>query len=278
MPRVRYAVGALIAAGLFVASASLWASDRASAGPLATPTPTATPTPLTTITNNTGQAAGFLHVQSFSTIATLPSVNAPGCGAPAIFGSGFEYWEIVWPSACVDPGESVSFQFGPSPFPPFFGYYWTASPPVVSAVNNTGLASDYLRIVAQATTKGATLVQNAPGCPVPIISVSVLGTTTEVRWSSACVAPGAKVSIHIGAPAPVTSAAFFWSPGTPTPTPTPTATPPPPVGGIAVDPEAGGPPSAAAAQAAMLAAALAAAATVVALGGAAWFARTRRVR
>ncbi len=214
-----------------------------------------------TITNNTSAAAGFLHVGGTASFVALPSVNAPGCGAPAIFGAGFEYWEIVWPSPCVDPGESVSFEV---PSIGSFGLgYWAPSPPVISAVNDTGLASDYLRMDTHAITKGATLVQNAPGCAPPYFSVSFFSGVIEVTWSSACVDPGEKVSIHVGAPWPVTSASLSWSPM---------------IGGVSLEPEVDALPSEterSSGTSAAVAGIGAAAAGAVALGCAAWYARRR---
>jgi hypothetical protein len=64
-----------------------------------------------------------------------------------------------------------------------------------------------------AFVKGAAVVQNAPGCPPP--SVSSGSAAVQLTWSSACVDPGEKVSVHIGAPGPVTDATFAWSPSPP---------------------------------------------------------------
>jgi len=196
-------------------------------------------------------------VQTNIPVGTLPSVNAPGCAAPTIFDSGFEYWEIVWPSPCVDPGESVSFEL--PTFTMIYGYYWTPGVPVVSAVHPAGPPSDYLRIATAAFIKGVTLVQNAPGCPPPAFNFIPIATI-EVIWSSACVDPGEKVSIHIGAPGPVTSASSNWGP----------------VGGVSFDPLAGGSPSGASMSFSMLAAVCAL--SVCVFVGAAWQVRRRRMR
>ncbi len=234
---------------LVLATFGVGRADRVAAGPYTT---------TFTFTNGTGQPAGFLHLQSNDTVGTLPSVNAPGCSAPAVFDSGFEYWEIVWPSPCVDPGESVSFEM--STFTVFYGHYWAPSVPFVSAVHPPGPPSDGLRIEAQAFVKGSQLVQNAPGCPPP--SVSSGSAAVELTWSSACVDPGEKISVHIGAPGPVTDATFIWSPSGP-------------IGGVSFDPTAGGAPSQRSG-AELLAAALAL--SMCAIGGAALFARSRRIR
>jgi hypothetical protein len=163
------------------------------------------------VTNSGSEVAGFLHLQSYGNYAILPSVNAPGCGQPSIFGAGFEYWEIVWSSPCVDPGESVSFDLGPGTI---FAHYWAVEPPVVSAVNDTGQDAVALTLNAYAYIKGFELVENAPGCPEPAyeyLSSSVL----ELTWPNACVGPGEKVSIHIGALSPVTTASLTWTAGAP---------------------------------------------------------------
>ncbi len=113
-----------------------------------TPTPTTTPTPtaaLFVVTNDTGEPAGFLHLQSLPSFIASPSVNPPGCGTPTV-ASGFESWEVTWPSPCVDPGESVVFDL--PEFVNVFSHYWAASPPVISAVNDTGLIADGLTITA----------------------------------------------------------------------------------------------------------------------------------
>jgi hypothetical protein len=255
----RVAMTAVAAVLLVLATFVTARATRVGAGPY-TPTPTPTPTPTTTFTNNTGEAAGFLHLQSNDSGA-LPSVNAPGCGVPTVFGGGFEYWEIVWPSPCVDPGESVSFEL--PAFTMIYFYYWAPSVPVVSAVNDTGLPSNDLRIATASFTKGATLVQNAPGCPAPFYQFPSSGTV-ELTWSSLCVDPGEKVSIHIGAPGPVTSASFFWSG---------------PVGGVSLDPS-DTPLDSSSSGTAMLLTAVAGvvAVGIIALGSAPWFARRRRVR
>jgi hypothetical protein len=212
-----------------------------------------------TFTNDTGQAAGFLHVQSNETFGALPSVNAPGCPAPTVFESGFEYWEIVWPSPCVDPGESVSFEM--SAFTVIYGSYFAPSVPIVSAVQPGNPPSNGLRIEVPAFVKGAAVVQNAPGCLPPAVSSG--SAAVELTWSSACVDPGEKITLHIGAPGPVTTASFVWSPSTV-------------VGGVAFDPTAGWSTSTASLRAATLAATLLAAMLVTATVAAVAF--RRRVR
>ena len=241
-----------------------------------TPTPTATPTPtppLFVVTNDTGEPAGFLHLQSVPSFSALPAVSPPGCGAPTV-AFGFEYWEVTWPSPCVDPGESVVFDL--PPFVNVFSHYWAPSPPVISAVNDTGLLADGLTITAGVFIKGATVIENAPGCPAPTFGFATFGQL-DVFWSSACVDPGEKVSIHLGTLGPVTSAPYAWSTVAPPPTPTP-------IGGIGVIPEisaprAGSTDATAGGNGGVVAGVVATVtAAVLALGGAAWYARRRRLR
>lgn len=176
--------------------------------PTPTPEPTSTATPpLLVFTNDSGQAAGFLHLQSVPSFSSLPSVNAPGCGAPSV-ASGFEYWELTWPSACVDPGERVTFD-APE-FLDVFSHYWAPSVPVVSAVNDTGRLADGLSISPGGFVKGASVVENAPGCGDPGVRFVGEGQV-DLVWDAPCVVPGEKVSVHIGMTAPVTQAPYTWS-------------------------------------------------------------------
>src|SRR4030095_11327850 len=72
-------------------------------------------------TNNTGQSASDLHfiLRSFSTQVGNAAVtgNPPGCPQPAVgfgrtTGPDFTYaGDVIWPSACVDNGESVTVSF-----------------------------------------------------------------------------------------------------------------------------------------------------------------------
>jgi len=89
-------------------------------------------------TNGTGQAASDLHVQVdlFANVSLVQ--NAPGCATPTIsklppFGFLFTAADVVWPTRCVDPGESVTLQFFSDCGPPQCSgpgiqtYYWTLS-------------------------------------------------------------------------------------------------------------------------------------------------------
>lgn len=83
-----------------------------------TPTPSPTPlfpTTVVTLTNNTGQTASALSLTFSPPSASLYPVsqNAPGCGAPAYNYGGallvvLYSMTVLWPTACVDPGESVT--------------------------------------------------------------------------------------------------------------------------------------------------------------------------
>ena len=158
------------------------------------------------VTNNTGETAGFLHLQSNPSFFALPSVQPVACGTGTI-SKGFEYWEVTWPGPCVAPGESVTFDV-PTNLN-VFSHYWAPSIPVVSAVNDTGVPAFGLTIKPGGFIKGALLVQNAPGCSTPGMSFSTSGQVA-LTWTSACVDPGEKVSVHVGMLNPVTSAPYNW--------------------------------------------------------------------
>ncbi len=159
------------------------------------------------VTNNSGSTAGFLHVQSYTSFSGVPTAQPAACGVPT-FSTGFEYREVIWPSPCVGPGESVTFDV-PGNFV-LLNYYWAPSPPVVSAVNNTQSAAFGLTIKAGWFFIGYVLVQNAPGCPNPSIDYPASGEI-GLRWPSACVDPGEKVSVHLGTMHAVTSAPYNWN-------------------------------------------------------------------
>ena len=171
--------------------------------PTATLTPTATPTPtpvdagIITFTNNTAQpAAHFVLIISTITVPATIVTQPAGCGTAEQFG-GFEYVEFIWPAPCIGPGESIVLDtIDPAPFI-VFTHSFAPSPPVVSAVNNKGFAAGRLVIDTTSTfgIAGALLIQNAPGCPQPILDEQSLQLT--VVWSSACVDPGEKVAIHV---------------------------------------------------------------------------------
>jgi hypothetical protein len=104
---------------------------------------------------------------------------------------------------------------------------------VFTFVNNTGQVVNGLEI--EALSGGASLEQNAPGCPVPAVAWSPPGGGV-VAWSQLCVDPGEIVKLRIfndcfdpcGAPSIF---AYAWTINgtpltiTPTPTPAPTANP-----------------------------------------------------
>ena len=115
--------------------------------PPVTPTPTAPPTPAPTPTatqvtaiNDTGVTADALHFFVHSSSMTLTaevSGNAPGCATPTAtvnqtMGIDFTFdLDVVWPTACVDSGESVTVKvscLGPCGFMSTFGCEeWTLS-------------------------------------------------------------------------------------------------------------------------------------------------------
>jgi hypothetical protein len=91
--------------------------------PCPTPTPTNCDVPrFFTFTNATGQSASDLHFILRSSSTTIGnafvSQNAPGCPQAAVgfgrtSGPDFTYaGDVIWPSACVDNGESVTIGLG----------------------------------------------------------------------------------------------------------------------------------------------------------------------
>jgi hypothetical protein len=86
-----------------------------------TPTPPPTPGPTEfdvvftyTFTNVSGQVADDLHVCTSHNLARAAlQVNAPGCPQPAVNSvDRSRQIDVVWPNACVDLGERVSFNWG----------------------------------------------------------------------------------------------------------------------------------------------------------------------
>lgn len=265
--RTNILMAGLLASALAVgilAAVSL-VQDYPAAAQVYPPTPTPTPA-LFVVTNDTGEPAGFLHLQSLPSFIALPSVSPPGCGTPTV-AFGFEYWEVTWPSPCVDPGESVAFDL--PEYVNVFSHYWATTPPVISAVNDTGLVADGLTITAAVFIKGATIIENALGCPPPTFGFATFGQL-DISWSNACVDPGEKVSVHIGAPGPVTGAPYAWS-----------TVSPKPIGGLVVDLDEG-PLSAAQSPSGstgqLVGTIAGVGALAVALTGAVWYTRRRGAR
>jgi parallel beta-helix repeat protein len=106
---------------------------------------------------------------------------------------------------------------------------------------------------------------------------TVTGSATFSPWLLAAAPSGSCLGGVTPTSTPVTPTS---TPVTPTSTPvTPTATPPASVGGVSFDPGAGALPGSSGSNAGMLAGIVAAtAAAAIALGSAAWYTRTRRVR
>jgi hypothetical protein len=96
-------------------------SDAAKYIPTPTPAPSGCPFTVTvTYTNDTPSRSGMLILPEIRGWTSLIlSANAPGCAAPMIARVASRY-ELEWPSACVDPGESVAVTIngtGPSDAP-----------------------------------------------------------------------------------------------------------------------------------------------------------------
>jgi hypothetical protein len=100
---------------------------------------------LFTFTNQTGQAASDLHVCMDRPVggAGVES-NAPGCASPAIThvvrGTDID---IVWPNACIDPGESFGLYVGTPGPAAVHCYFWTLSGnPITSCDANSDADGD----------------------------------------------------------------------------------------------------------------------------------------
>lgn len=89
------------------------------------------------------------------------------------------------------------------------GHYWAPSMPVISALNDTGRRADALVIDRIDYYKGWMLVENAPGCPEPAFD-NTDNDTFGLHWDFACVDPGEKVALHLGATSSITSAPYEW--------------------------------------------------------------------
>lgn len=151
-------------------------------------------------TNTTGQPASyFVLIASIGTVPATVVTQPAGCGTPQKFG-GFEYVELIWPTACIGAGESITLDTVDPGCCIVYSGSFAASPPAVSALNNKGFTADKLTIDTSTTgLTGALLVQNAPGCPPPTLDEQPPSQVTLV-WSSLCVDPGEKVSVHVAGP------------------------------------------------------------------------------
>ena len=151
-------------------------------------------------TNTTGQAAShFVLIASITTVPGSVVTQPAGCGTPQSFG-GFEYIELIWPTACIGPGEGITLDTVDPGCCIVYADSFAPSPPVISAVNNKGFAADELAIDTTSTgLAGAVLIQNAPGCPQPTLDEQPPLQLTVV-WSSDCIDPGEKVAIHVAGP------------------------------------------------------------------------------
>lgn len=84
-----------------------------------------------TIENDTGVAVDGIEVNVYPAANFNPiTENPPGCGQPEYQYVGYPYDPLIvtWPTACVDPGESVKFMFGVDcadcPTPYVYDHIW----------------------------------------------------------------------------------------------------------------------------------------------------------
>ncbi len=87
-----------------------------------------------TFVNDSRQAASELHIRGEARAlpSPLPSLvrNAAGCDQPSILHPVPDTVDVVWPTACVEPGESVTIEFSADcPFcepPSISSFEWTS--------------------------------------------------------------------------------------------------------------------------------------------------------
>jgi len=98
-----------------------------------------------TVTNTTGQAASDLHITFAGTGGSLETavIAAPGCGQAQIPSNGkvTNTAEIIWPSACVPAGGTVTIRVCTMNGPlAFAGGHWTNNNNNIGAVNPADIA------------------------------------------------------------------------------------------------------------------------------------------
>ena len=151
--------------------------------------------------------------------------NAPGCQAPAQFGntpSGPRtQLDLVWPTACVDPFETVrvSLSCPPGGFsgcstpPQLECFHWTRSGTLLPSADpcqtlrqpmpfasfpngNTESANDLHFRVSNVGVPIQVMLDNAPGCANPSITTAGFDPVlVDVVWSAACVDTNEFVSV-----------------------------------------------------------------------------------
>ena len=141
-----------------------------------------------TFTNNLNRSVNDLHAIFSGTGGDLKTTilkNAPGCAMPQV-NNGDEVsnrMDIVWPTACVDPGETVRVRVcSTNSTPRFQGGFWTLNGQDVGTLQETdvspgpeyGAGSDDLEyyldgeLVAQSPViNGIQLIENIPGSELP---------------------------------------------------------------------------------------------------------------
>lgn len=141
-----------------------------------------------TFTNNLNRSVNDLHAIFRGTGGDLKTTilkNAPGCGMPAV-NNGDEVsnrMDIVWPAACVDPGESVRVRVCSANGTPMFdGGFWTLNGVDVGTLKakdvspgpEYGAGSEGLEyyldgelIDQSPATNGTHFIENIPGGEAP---------------------------------------------------------------------------------------------------------------
>ena len=213
-------------------------SCTASPSPTATvtATPTATPQAIFTFTNATGQAASDLHIvveQNTANHAIQLVTNAPGCTQPTISVNrtqdvDFEFMDdVIWSSACVDPGESASFSIacGTGCQPSVHCYNWT--------IFATPIGTQCFSIRPTLTPSATASPTACPGCtptptrtPSPTASPSPTVSPTPTSCTP-CTPTATATATHTATATVSSTPTACFSCITPTPTTTATPTPGP---------------------------------------------------
>ncbi|TMG00968.1 MAG: hypothetical protein E6I03_10105, partial [Chloroflexi bacterium] len=140
--------------------------------PSPTATATATPTPVgntASFINTTGQTASDLHIVA-RTGTQRPDAqvrtNAPGCSNPTIsrFNATLSHtiYNVVWPSACVDSGETVEVEFLCVCQIPVECFHWTISGQPIGTP-----CQDPVEGTPTATATATASPSPTPGVPTP---------------------------------------------------------------------------------------------------------------
>ena len=203
-------------------------AQAGSGPPTPTPSPTASPTAspaipstVSVFVNDTGEVVNDLHVDVDLAASVSLSANALGCPLPSLPGSAlFSSFDVVWPAACADPGESVTLEifsdcFAPACGPPVVSsHFWTLdgtpvpSPTPAPLCGNTPAGND---VSVRPLVGGL----GSPGGVELIFStVTICGTTTAATTLAGPAPPAGLQVIAPGAYYDLNTTATFTGPVT----------------------------------------------------------------